>query len=219
MVEGRHRRALRSETTAEGGHRCREAPRLADRDATPREGRRRLPQQLARAHRRHEMKGCRAARRDPQQLAQRLAPEDAVNRQRRVLLEVAQGRRRRAAEDAVDSSSVEPERAQPLLELGDVVAAQHRRAQVEEPVAQAVAGFDQGLPGLRAADAVDAEAPAALECLQRGTRRDPELAPRVAHRPEAQRHEPVLHIDHTPAAVALADGKGRARVGHSRGYR
>ena len=52
------------------------------------------------------------------------------------------------AEDAVLAAGVEAERVQPALELGDVVAAQHRAAAVEEPVAEREAALDQRGPGL-----------------------------------------------------------------------
>ena len=58
--------------------------------------------------------------------------------------------------------------AQPLLELGHVVAAQHGGAAVEEAVAEATTGLDQGRPGLAAADPVDPQAPAVLERLDGG---------------------------------------------------
>ena len=61
------------------------------------------------------------------------------------------------AEDAVFVAGVEAERVEAALELDDVVAAQHRAADVEHPVAEAEAALDQRGPRLAAADAVDAQ--------------------------------------------------------------
>ena len=80
----------------------------------------------------------------------------------------AKARRGQVAEDAVDPAGVEAERAQPQLEVGHVVAALHRRAPVEEPVAEAETGLDQGVPRLWAADAVDPQATQMLERLDGG---------------------------------------------------
>ena len=51
-------------------------------------------------------------------------------------------------EDAVDPAGVEARGAEVSLELGDVVAAQHRRGDIQQPVAEPVAGLDQRRPGL-----------------------------------------------------------------------
>ena len=67
------------------------------------------------------------------------------------------------AEDAVLAAGVEAERVQAALELGDVVAAQHRPAAVEQAVAEAEAALDQRRPGLRPADAVDPQPAVVLE--------------------------------------------------------
>ena len=67
------------------------------------------------------------------------------------------------SEDAVLAAGVEPERVQPTLELGHVVAAQHRLTEVEQPVAERVAALDERGPRLRSADAVDADPPPGLE--------------------------------------------------------
>ena len=86
------------------------------------------------------------------------------------------------AEDAVLAAGVEAERVQPALELGDVVAAQHRARQVEQPVAELEAALDQRAPGLGSADAVDAQPASLLELADRGfeacrrTRRRPRRA-------------------------------------------
>ena len=73
-------------------------------------------------------------------------PGDAVDRQPGVALEVAEGPRGEVAEDAVDPAGVEAEGAEAPLELGDVVAPEHRAAEVEQPVARAVARPRPGRP-------------------------------------------------------------------------
>ena len=128
-------------------------------------------------------------------------PGDAVDGQAGVALELAERGRGQVAEDAVDPPGVEPERAQPLLQLGHVVAPQHRGAAVEEAVAEAPAGLDQGGPGLAAADAVDPQAPAVLEGLDRGPGALPEDARRGRSRRAAELGEAVLDVgDRLPLA-------------------
>ena len=56
-----------------------------------------------------------------------------------VALEVGQGLRAEVAEDAVHPTGVEAEGRQASLQVGDVVAAQHGPAEVEEPVPEAQA--------------------------------------------------------------------------------
>ena len=86
----------------------------------------RVAEQLALAHR-----GDRAlASAEPtrSERPQGLGPEDAVDREAGVALELAERRRALVAEDAVLAPGVEAERVEPVLELGDVVAAQVRAA-------------------------------------------------------------------------------------------
>ncbi len=66
-------------------------------------------------------------------------------------------------EDGVDPTGVETQLPEPTLELADVVAALHRRAQVEKSVAEAIAGFDQGGPRRAVAHAGDLEPALVLE--------------------------------------------------------
>ena len=105
----------------------------------------------------------RGQRPDPAERAQGLGPEDAVDREPGVALELAQRRRGLVAEDAVLAAGVEAERVEPVLELGDVVAAEVRAALVEQAVAEREAALDERGPGLGSADPVDADAPGLLE--------------------------------------------------------
>jgi len=104
----------------------------------------------------------------PQELAQRAATGDPVDRQARVALELPEGGRGGVTHDAVHPPGVEAQGPQALLEVGHVVAALHGSAAVQEPVAQCEAGLDQGVPGLRPADPVDPQAAPVLERLERG---------------------------------------------------
>ena len=63
-------------------------------------------------------------------------PAHAVGLETGVALELAQRGLGLGAEDAVLAAGVEAERVQPALQLGHVVAAQHRPAQVEQPIAE-----------------------------------------------------------------------------------
>ena len=120
--------------------------RLADRRPGGREVAGCAAQALTLAHAGHGRR--RAVRRWPRrpQGGDGVGAADAVGGQAGVALEVGQGSRGRRPEDAVDPAGVEAERAEPALQLGDVVAPQHRGAVVEQPVAEPVAGLDQRPP-------------------------------------------------------------------------
>ena len=92
-----------------------------------------------------------------------LGSTDLVAHQAGVALELADGLLGHGTEDAVDTPGVEPERAEPQLQLRDVVAAHHGRTQAEEPVAELVLRLDEGGPRRRVARPVVVEAPVALE--------------------------------------------------------
>ena len=88
----------------------------------------------------------------------RRGPADLVGRETGVALERAERALGLRPEDAVLAAGVEAERVEPALQLDHVVAAQHRLAQVEQPVAEREAALDQRGPRLGAADAVDPQA-------------------------------------------------------------
>jgi hypothetical protein len=50
-----------------------------------------------------------------------------------------------------------------VLEVGDIIAAQHGAFRVQEAVAEQEAALDEGRPGLSADDTVDAQAASILE--------------------------------------------------------
>ena len=82
-----------------------------------------------------------------------------------IALELAQRGRGQVPEDPVDPAGVESEGTEALLQLGNVVAPDHRGSPVEEAVAQAPTCLDQRRPGLWTADAVDPETSPVLEGL------------------------------------------------------
>ena len=95
--------------------------------------------------------------------ADRVGAADAVGGDAAVRLEVGEGARGARAEDAVDSPAVEAEPTEPGLQLGDVVTAQVRRGEEQQPVAELPGRLDQRRPGVLVAAAVAAQAAAGLE--------------------------------------------------------
>ena len=134
--------------------------------------------------------------------------DDPVDGQARVALELGQGVPGGVPEDAVDPARIEAEGAQALLQFRHVVTPQHGSPAVQEAVTHPKTGLDQGVPGLRAAHAVDVEAAQALESLERGPGAGPEDAVGVDRRAGHDRGQPVLDVGHRVAAVA--DGEGQA---------
>ena len=115
------------------------------------------------------------------------------------------------AQDAVDPAGVEAERAQPALQVGDVVTAQRGIPAIEQAVAQPVARLDQRGPRLLAADAVDAQAARGLEGAARFLGVFLEAAAGVAGRVEARRGEAPLEITDSLALSAAAKRETRYR--------
>ena len=111
---------------------------------------------------------------------------------------------RALAEDAVDPAGVETERAQPALQVGDVVAAQGGIAAVEQPIAEPVPGLDQRRPRLLAADPVDAQAACRLERAARLLGAVIEAPAGVAGGIEPRRGEAPLEITDSLALPAAA---------------
>ena len=66
-------------------------------------------------------------------------------------------RRGLGTEDAVFAAGVEAESVEGVLERADVVAAEVRRLEVEQPVAEHEPALDERGPGLGSDDAVDAD--------------------------------------------------------------
>ena len=180
VVVGGDHRPLVDQKPAQGGHGGVEPALLADGHPPVGQGPGRGPEPLAVAHRGHQL-GVVVAGAEPEELGHGRGPGDAVDGQPDVALELAQGGRGQVAEDAVHPTGVEAEGAEPLLQLGHVVAPQHGRPPVEEAVPERAPGLDQGRPGLGAADAVDPQAPAVLEGLDGGPGAGP-VVPRTRRR-------------------------------------
>lgn len=109
-------------------------------------------------------------------------------------LEVEQRSERVRSEDAIDLSRIESESVQSSLQVGDIVAPEHREPVVEESPAKTMPRLHQGAPGLGADDAVRPEIPAALERDDGGVGALTEVADHVGPAFEAQRGEPALNI-------------------------
>jgi hypothetical protein len=93
------------------------------------------------------------------------------------------------------------------LEFGHVVTPQHGGPAVQEAVAQAKTGLDQGVPCLRAADAVDAQAAEALEGLDRGAGCRAEDAVGIDGRAREDGAQSLLDVGNSWAAVADRQGQ------------
>ena len=139
----------------------------------------------------------------PHQLADREGPDDPVDPDAGVGLEVAHPGRGVVSEDPVDPTTVEAEGPEALLELCDIVAAEHGRAAQQRPVAQPETRFYQGIPGLRSAHPVDSEAPPVLERLDGGARRRAEVLGGILGGREAEFAEPRAQVCDRFARVAL----------------
>jgi hypothetical protein len=92
------------------------------------------------------------------------------------------------------------------LELRHVVTPQHRGPAVQEAVAQPKTGLDQGVPCLRAADPVDAQAAEALESLDRGAGGGSEDAVGIDGRAREDRAQALLDVG--DRGTTVADGQG-----------
>ena len=204
MQQRDHLGARGHQGPADRGHQGVEAALLADGDATAQQGAGGAAQAVPVPDRAHEL-GVAVARRHPAQLPERRRPQDAVHGEPRVALEVGQGLGGEGPEDAVDATGVEAEGRQPSLQVGDVVAAQHGAAEVEEAVPEAQARLDQGRPGLGAADAVDAQAPAVLEALDGGLGPGPEDAVGVGRGRQVDQGQPSLQVGDGLALLARGE--------------
>ena len=222
LAFGRDARRSSARTMSSRDHRAvRRAARARPRPRAPR-GRGRRPrghaavrraggvaaQRLALAHR------ARPSRRPAIRVASSVAtvagPQTPSVVEAGVALELPERGLGLGPEDAVLAAGVEAEPVEPALQLGDVVAAQHRPAQVEQPVAEREAALDERAPRLRSADAVDAQA---ARCLERRaprsrSRRRSHRRPRSRTRP---RPDALLEVADRVAAIA-GPQRGRSDV-------
>jgi hypothetical protein len=169
VLDHRHDRARSLQLALHRPNEPAQSTALSDDDSTLREGSGSLAQSLPFSDARHGL----TALAELVQGADSGRPTDGIDRQAGVALEVEQRLLGLRAEDPVHLAGVEAERAQPALQVGHVVAPQHRGVAIEHAVAQLVAGLDQGGPRLLAADAVVAQPALTLE---RADRLDGRLA-------------------------------------------
>ena len=135
-----------------------------------------------------------------------------VDGQPEVELKFAQSAFSLGTEDAVLAPSVKTEHVQPALEGCDVVAADERPAQVEEPVTELVAALDERVPRLRAAHAVDAQAPLDLELADRVLRIGVEPVGLAGQTAEPRIGERLAQLGHgAPVAPARSTGRSLKR--------
>ena len=147
---------------------------------------------------------CRRPRTEASQGLDRLRAGDPIGGQPRVRLELGQSLRGARAEDAVDATRIEPERPEASLQLRDVVAPLHRPAQVEETVAEPVAGFDDRAPGLLVTEAIDLQAPRDLKRPHRSLGCGTEPTVLTAPGIETGSCQPALEIAHRLTCCAEA---------------
>ncbi len=121
---------------------------------------RRRAERVALARRGNRAVGTRA---EPIEGGDGLAAADAVGRDGRVALEFLQGALGVGAVNAVFLAGIETERVQAPLQLGDVVAAQHRAPHAEEAVTQPVAAVGDRRPRFRTAHAIHANTASSLK--------------------------------------------------------
>jgi hypothetical protein len=145
------------------------------------------------------------ARLHSEQLANREWTDDAVDLDADVALEVEYAGCRVVAEDAVDAATVEPERAETLLELRDVVSPEHGRGPEQCPFAQPKTGLYQGIPGLGATGPIDPEAAPMLERLDGRAGRGAENPRRILFGGEAEFSQSVAEIVDCVTARALRE--------------
>src|SRR5262249_7416328 len=162
-----------------------------DEDAPPAQSAGATVQNLALAHAGNGPGGELA---DPAQCGDRRPTTEAVRRQPDVALELGHCHGGLLTEDAVFATGVEPERVQPMLELGDVVAPQHRLAEVQGAIPERETALDQRRPRLRAAQPVDLEAALFLEGAYGRFGGGPELARLVRGRVVPEPGESALQV-------------------------
>jgi hypothetical protein len=181
---------------------------LADGDVPAPQGGRSMAQRGPGSHGGDQL-GIVVAALQADELAEGRPADDAVYGEAGVALEVDEGVHGGVPEDAVDAARVETQRAQALLQLGHIVTPQHRGPAVQEAVTEPKTSLYQGIPGLRAADAVDPEATEALKSLERGPRAGAEDTIGVDGRAAGKDGgQAVLHVG--DRVTTVPDGEGES---------
>jgi hypothetical protein len=162
MLQHHHLGTREDERSMHASYEYLEPARFSDRQPATGERRRRVAHGLSLPDLRHAL-GAPPATSEAVEQRDGLVTGDAVGRKAGVRLELGQRARGRGSEDAVDAAGIEPEHPETALQLSDIVAALHRTPEIEEPVAEVVARFDDRGPRLEIADAVAVEAASDLE--------------------------------------------------------
>ena len=146
------------------------------------------------------------------ELGQGRRPDDAVGHQARVALEVEDRPFDALVVQAALGAGVEAEQVELDLQGEDVVAAELRLAQVEEPVAERVAALDELAPGVVADLAVDEQAAALLKGQDGEPRaRSVEAVDAFVAEHEALAAQAFLHVRDFSAAITEGEVAHRCR--------
>ena len=169
MVDGEDGRSGIDERPTQSSCERIEAARLGDDDGAVLDADVSCAETLQLAHRRDVGRPSPRARSESGEGSDGVLATNAVRRQARIALKLLQGMVRVWSEDPVNSTGVKPKDSETTLEFGDIVAAQHRRRQIQQSIAQGIASIDQGRPRDRATDPVCVDAVFALERLECGS--------------------------------------------------
>ena len=111
-----------------------------------------------------------------------------------VVLEVEQSPQGVRSEDPIDVTGIEPDGVQTPLQLGDVIAVEHRHPVIELSIAQHESGIDQSAPRLAPDQSIDGQTLRLLEEPNGGLGARSEIAGGVGIGTEFQRGKPVLDV-------------------------
>jgi hypothetical protein len=167
VVEGHDVGAATAERAGEGGGEHTATPELAYGQSPIVEFGSTTPETVQLAHLCHG--GC--SRRPSGQVPQAHnggRSGNAIGYEARVALEVEEGTSRVRAKDSVYPTGIEAEASQSELQVGDVVAPEHRCVQVQVAVTQVEARLDQGCCRGRVEETVFVQAPLGLEAPDTG---------------------------------------------------
>jgi hypothetical protein len=150
------------------------------------------------------------------ELLDRVVSGYPVGRETDVPLKFGQPGSGEIPEDPVDAPGIEPQSAQSLLELGNIVPAEHRTPKIEETVAELKPSFDQRAPGLATTNPIDPESPLTLEAFDGYPRTKGEGATFVHAEIEPHGAEALLDVHHGLSARTLVERDGVTLLGVGR---
>ena len=128
---------------------------------------------------------------------------NAVFNQCTVVLEVENRTQSVRPKDAVDNSCVEAECIESSLKVGDIVAARHRGAQIQQPVSELISRFDQGVPGHRSYVTIAGKTAGTLKCAHRLKSSISEHTSTVVRDVVPKRAKPVLDVPDRLALISV----------------